>query len=50
MSRIDIDVNKPPVCTEDGQEMELGVNPKTNNYEWRCPECGWGYDIEGTNQ
>jgi hypothetical protein len=45
-----LDVDNPPVCEEDGEEMELGVNPETQNYNWRCPECGWSYDVEGTNQ
>lgn len=44
----DIDADNPPICEEDGEEMELGVNGITHNYSWTCPECGWGYDVEGT--
>jgi hypothetical protein len=41
-----IDTDNPPICEEDGVEMELGMDPQTETYNWRCPECGWGYDVE----
>jgi hypothetical protein len=45
-----IDINDPPICEDDGCPMELGTNPETGNYSWGCPECGWSFDVEETNQ
>jgi hypothetical protein len=37
---------KPPICEDDGCEMDLGVDPRTGNFVWGCPECGWSFDMD----